>query len=96
MVAAHEAANMNAERSCQRRQDPLVGGFAGFEALDRARENAGCCRQIVDAVAACDTKAYDARRQWFDQGDSAVSVPPLRIVWHHRFALAHQNAASIA
>ncbi len=37
MLPAHEAANRNAERSCQRRQDPLVGGFAGFEALDRAR-----------------------------------------------------------
>ncbi len=41
VLAAHEPADGHAERSCQIRQDPLVGGFAGFQALDRAREDAG-------------------------------------------------------
>ncbi len=63
VLAAHEPADGHAERSCQRRQDPLVGGFAGFQAFDRAREDTGCCRQIVDAVAACNAEAEDTRRE---------------------------------
>ena len=74
MIPAHEAANGDAERYCQRRQDALVGGFAGFQALDRARENGGCCRQLEDAVAACKAEAYDTRREWFDENDSVASV----------------------
>ena len=61
VLPAHEPANGYAERSCQRRQDPLVGGFAGFQALDRAREDAGGCRQFVDAVTACNAEAEDTR-----------------------------------
>jgi hypothetical protein len=34
VVAAHEVAKRDADRSCQRRQDPLVVRFAGLEALD--------------------------------------------------------------
>jgi len=79
MLAAHEVANRDAERCCQRRQDPLVGGFAGLEALDRAREYAGCRREVIDAVSAPDAKAQDARRQELDWGFSALSVPPLRL-----------------
>ena len=61
VVPTHESAKRHAERCRKRRQDPLVGGLAGFKALDRAREDAGCRRQLVDAVAACDAKARDAR-----------------------------------
>ena len=68
VVAAHEVAKRDAERCCQRRQDALVVGFAGLEALDRAREYAGCRGEIVDAVATCDAKAQDACRQQFDRG----------------------------
>jgi hypothetical protein len=101
VLSAHESADGHAERSCQRRQDPLVGGFAGFQALDRAREDAGCRRQLVDAVAACNAEAHDTRRERFDRCEAAVSVallcetglPTFR---HHRFALMHQYAASIA
>ncbi len=92
VISTYEQAKRHAERSRKRRQDPLVGGLAGFEALDRARENAGCCGQLVDAVAACDAKAHDARRQWFDRPDSVVPVPQLRTrrlrrFRHHRVAL---------
>jgi hypothetical protein len=101
VLPAHESANRDAECSCQRRQDALVGRFAGFQALDRAREDAGCRRQLVDAVAACDAEAYDTRREWFDW---RVSVESVALFWarglptfrHHRFALMHQYAASIA
>ena len=101
VLSAHESANGHAEGFCQRRQDALVGRFAGFQALDRAREDAGCCRQLVDAVAACDAEADDTRREWFDRRGSAMSVA---LLWarglptfrHHCFALMHQYAASIA
>jgi hypothetical protein len=80
---------------------PACRRFAGFQALDRAREDAGCCRQLIDAVAAGNAEAYDTRREWFDRRVSAVSVA---LLWerelptfrHHRFALMHQYAASIA
>ena len=101
VLSAHESADRHAERSCQRRKDPLVGRFAGFQALDRTREDAGFCCQLVDGVAACNAETYDTRREWFDRRVSAVSVT---LLWarglptfrYHRFALMHQYAASIA
>jgi len=55
-----QSANGYAERCGQRRQDPLVGGLAGFEAFDGAGEHVCCRSELVDAVARCDAKAYEA------------------------------------
>jgi hypothetical protein len=62
MVSAYEPAKRHAQRGCKRRQDLFVGGLAGFKASDRAHEDAGFRRELVDAEAACDPKAKDPRR----------------------------------
>jgi hypothetical protein len=63
MLTAHELAKRYVEGNCERRHDVFVYGFAGLEALERAREDVCGFRKLVDAVAACDPKAEDARRQ---------------------------------
>ena len=100
MVATQEPAKRHPESSCDRGQDALVDGLAGFEALDRAREDAGCRCQLIDAVAERDAKAEDARRQWFYRCDAVVSIAPPRVrrrrtLEHHRLAFMQQYAASI-
>jgi len=77
MVTDHESAKTHAERSREHRQRALVDSLAGFEALDRARQDASCHCQLVDTVAACDAKAYHALRQRFCRGASMVFVAPL-------------------
>jgi hypothetical protein len=74
MAPAFKAANGYPKRSGERRQGALIGRLAGFEALDRAREDVGCGRKLVDAVAAPDTKTHDTREQWLGQRDAAVSA----------------------
>jgi len=74
MVPAYKQAKRHSKRSGERRQDALIGRLAGFEALDRAREDIGCGRKLIDAVAAPDTKTREARRQWLGQPGAAVSV----------------------
>jgi hypothetical protein len=51
MIPTEEAAKRHLECSCDRRQDALVNGLAGFEALDGACEDAGYRCQLVDAVS---------------------------------------------
>jgi hypothetical protein len=60
-AAAHELAEWDAEGRRERRHDASVHRFAGLEALDRAREDVGGFRKVVDAVAARHPEAEDAR-----------------------------------
>ena len=91
MLPTEKSAKRHDEGRSNRRQDALVDRRAGFEAMDRAGQDAGCRRQLIDAVTGGDTKPEDARRQWFYVGDSLVSVAPLgvrrrRTLEHHRLA----------
>jgi hypothetical protein len=90
MVATKEAAKWHLECSRDRRQDALVYGLAGFEALNRAREDVSFRCQLIDAVATGDAETEDTRGEWLRGWDSVVSIAPLRMrrrrtLEHHRF-----------
>jgi hypothetical protein len=65
VLAANELAKRYVERNCEGRQDALVHGFAELDASDGAGEDVGGFRELVDAVAACDSEAEGARSQRF-------------------------------
>jgi hypothetical protein len=48
MIATQELAKRHLECSCDRRQDALVDALAGFETLNRAREDTACRCELVD------------------------------------------------
>lgn len=79
MVFTEEPAKRHLECSGYRRQDALVYGFAGLEALNRAREDVTCPCQLVDAVATSDAETEDTRRQWLRGWESVMTIAPLRI-----------------
>ena len=62
MITAEKFAKRHAERCCERPQFSLVDGLAGFEPLNRARQNTRFPGELVNAVPACDATADDARR----------------------------------
>jgi hypothetical protein len=101
VVAAQEPAVWHAERCRNKRQDSLVDWLAGFESLDHPRRDGGFCCKFVRTVAACDTKAQDARREGLNGCGSAVSVAThsvgrRRMLRNHRCPFIHQKAASSA
>lgn len=62
VITAQEPAIWDAERCCERREEPLVNRLAGLEPLNRACQDTRGHGEFVDTVPACDPKAEDPRR----------------------------------
>jgi len=101
VLATNDIAEWHAKRDSERRETAFVGGLASFEQLNRARKNLSYSRKLEDAIAARKTKPAKARGERFDRIARMMPVAALlpagqRMLRHHRLALRHQNAASIA
>jgi hypothetical protein len=57
VVTAHQLAERDAERCCERRKLSLVDRLAGLESPERPGKDAGSLGKVINAEAACDAKA---------------------------------------
>jgi hypothetical protein len=63
VVTAHQLAERDAERCCERRELALVDGLAGLESPEYPQRNSGSLCEVINAEAACDAKTHEPRRQ---------------------------------